>query len=112
MITTNIVNFNKVTINKENVLKTYIGTISQIKENRYIYKCAFKSANGKERHEITVKAKFVMRDGDGCYQGWEFNADDPAELEEFRNIGFKLGQEIIWYYMKKHGGNKFELVIK
>lgn len=53
-----------------------------------------------------------MRDGDGCYQGWEFNADDPAELEEFRNIGFKLGQKIIWYYMKNGGKNKFELVTK
>lgn len=46
-----------------------------------------------------------------AHQAWIFNADDATELEEFRNIGFKLGQEIIFYYMR-NGGNKFELVTK
>ena len=110
MITTNIVNFNNVTINKEDVLETHIGKIISINEKRYTNDGNF--GGPKEVHTINVCAKWVMRDGDECYQGWEFNADDPVELEEFRNIGFKLGQEIIWYYMKKHGGNKFELVIK
>ena len=111
MITTNIVNFNNVTINKEDVLETHIGKIVQIQENRYINESACKETNGKEMHEIFVRAKFILGNISTC-QGWSFNADNASELEEFRNIGFKLGQEIIWYYMKKHGGNKFELVIK
>lgn len=37
---TNIVNFNGVIIDKENILATYIGKIVAIKENRYINKSA------------------------------------------------------------------------
>ena len=108
---TNIVNFNGVTIDKENILATYIGKIVTIKENRYINKSAWKETNGKEIHEIIVRARFDVG-GIGAHQAWIFNADDATELEEFRNIGFKLGQEIIFYNMRNGGGNKFELVTK
>ena len=111
MNTTNIVNFNGVTIDNKNILATYFGKIVDIEENRYINKSAYKKTNGKEIHEIIVRARFDAG-GIGAYQAWIFNADDAAELEEFRNIGFKLGQEIIFYYMMNGGGNKFELVTK
>ena len=108
---TNIVNFNGVTIDKENILATYMGKIVDIQENKYINKSAYKKTNGKEIHEIIVRARFDVG-GIGAYQAWIFNADDATELEEFRNVSFKLGQEIIFYYMKNGGGNKFELVTK
>ena len=111
MNTTNIVNFNGVTINKENILGTYFGKIITIKENRYINKSSWKETNGKEIHEIIVRARFDVCDM-SVHHAWIFNADDEAELEEFRNIGFKLGQEIIFYYMMNGDGNKFELVTK
>lgn len=111
MNTTNIVNFNGVTINKENILGAYMGKIVDIQENRYINKSAYKKTNGKEIHEIIVRARFDVG-GMGAHQAWIFNADDATELEEFRNIGFKLGQEIIFYYMMNGDGNKFELVTK
>lgn len=110
MNTTNIVNFNGVTINKEDVLETHIGKIVNITEDRYINESACKETNGKEMHEIFVRSKFILGNISTC-QGWLFNADNTAELEEFKNIGFKLGQEIIWY-RTKNDGNKFELVIK
>lgn len=111
MTTSNIVNFNGVTINAQNILGTFFGKIVDIQENKYIDKSAYKKTNGKEIHEIIVRARFNAG-GIGACQSWIFNADDETELEEFKNIGFKLGQEIIFYYMMNGDGNKFELVTK
>lgn len=56
MNTTNIVNFNGVTINKENILATYMGKIVDIQENRYINKSAYK----KQMVKKFMKLSFVQ----------------------------------------------------
>ena len=109
-MTTNIINLNNETINVNDVLTTIIGKIVKINEKRYIDKGNFSPTKGKEIHKIDVSARFITECGMEAYQSWEFNMNDKAEIKEFKNINFKLGQKIICYEMKNGAKNKFELV--